>query len=105
MVFLGSQSTSYLSNLKDFLASFGIIISGNDHFMNKCPTATALENAFYMGNEEQEQYLISCKILLGEKGGVIRIRDSGNGFDYERVQSMFEKSERYYLGRIRIIIK
>lgn len=47
--------------------------------------AFALENAFYHGNQNNPNLLVSLKYLEGKKGAVIRIRDSGNGFDYSKV--------------------
>ena len=42
-----------------------------------------LVNAIGHGNKYDASLIYSTKVLLGKKGWILRIRDSGPGFDYE----------------------
>ena len=57
-----------------------------------------LENAYAHGNKGDESLPISIKVFEGIKGLVVRIRDSGEGFDFKKTQKKFENEEKYYNG-------
>lgn len=44
-----------------------------------------LENAFYHGNQNNPLLPVSVKVFEGKKGMIIRVRDSGIGFDFKKV--------------------
>jgi len=47
--------------------------------------AEMLLNATSRGNNNDPNLSASVKVILGEKGWIVRIRDSGEGFDYNKV--------------------
>ena len=58
----------------------------------------ALENAFIRGNENLSYKIVSVKIFEGIKGRIVRIRDSGEGFDYRKKIRELECCERYFVN-------
>lgn len=44
-----------------------------------------IANAIIRGNHRDPFVIASAKVLLGNKGWILRIKDSGSGFDVERV--------------------
>ncbi len=87
----------YLGELSRFLNTFSIeITDGTGRGDGDCPTAAALSNAYSHGNKEQDEYAITVKVFTGKRGAVIRIRDSGEGFDFEETARKFESGERYF---------
>ncbi len=57
-------------------------------------TDELIANAVLRGNKKDSFVMASAKVLLGEKGWILRIRDSGNGFDVDRVL----KNREYQYG-------
>ena len=55
-------------------------------------------NAIGHGNKNQTDLPVSIKIFKGNKGYVVRIRDSGKGFDFENTLLKLRKGEKYFKG-------
>jgi len=53
-------------------------------------------NAFGRGNLGQSDLPVSVKIFDGEKGKILRIRDSGEGFDLDDIMTKIQNNERYF---------
>jgi hypothetical protein len=56
----------------------------------------ALSNAFCHGHRKNPEKPIELKIFLGIKGLIVRIKDSGDGFDLRRVTEEFKKGKSYF---------
>ncbi|MFA5888295.1 MAG: hypothetical protein WC852_06320 [Candidatus Nanoarchaeia archaeon] len=55
------------------------------HQNNKVnPLSLALENAFYHGNQNNPDLPVWLMAFEGDKGVVVSIKDSGNGFDFKK---------------------
>ncbi|MCX8147353.1 MAG: hypothetical protein N3D84_02710 [Candidatus Woesearchaeota archaeon] len=66
-------------------------------FDSRCPLSTSIENAYNRGNLKQS-YPLSVKLFFGDNGFILRVRDSGNGFDFNETQRKYERKERYFCG-------
>ncbi|MBU3913614.1 MAG: ATP-binding protein [Nanoarchaeota archaeon] len=56
--------------------------------------SVALENAFYHGNQNNPALPVTVKTFQGTGGVVVRIRDSGSGFDFAKVTRQFKEVEK-----------
>lgn len=65
----------------------------NQHYLL---TEELIANAILRGNNKDPFVVASAKVLLGEKGWVLRIRDSGKGFN---VDSVLKNGEYQYGGQ------
>mgnify|MGYP001591288564 CR=1 FL=1 len=66
-------------------------------FLNKYSSLLmeeSIDNAIRRGNNGDPFVIASAKVLLGKKGWVLRIRDSGKGFDFDRVLKNSEYQNR-----------
>jgi len=58
-----------------------------------------LENAFTHGNQRSIDFPVSLKVLSGDHGVVVRIRDAGIGFDFkEKINQMRAGDSNYFTG-------
>lgn len=55
----------------------------------------ALENA-YVHAHNFERRELSLKVFSGEKGNVVRLRDSGKGFDWKNTVEQLRSGSRYF---------
>ncbi|MFH1173534.1 MAG: hypothetical protein V1725_00180 [archaeon] len=53
----------------------------------------ALENAFYHGNQNDPTLPVTIKAFQGIRGVVVRIRDSGVGFDFKKAVEQLKQIE------------
>ena len=59
----------YLGELSSFLAGLGVEVANDTGYGDAdCPLFFALDNAYYRGNLEQEEYPITVKVFSGGKG-------------------------------------
>jgi len=56
----------------------------------------ALSNAFYHGHQKNPSKAIHLRVLLGQKGLMIEIRDQGSGFNSEEVYVSFQNKKPYF---------
>lgn len=56
----------------------------------------ALSNAFSHAHNKDPDLAIHVKVLLGRLGLMVRIADSGKGFDVEKVYTNFCNNRKYY---------
>jgi hypothetical protein len=56
----------------------------------------ALSNAFSHGHRKNPDLPIGIHVYLGTKGLMVRITDTGNGFDIESVRDQYQKGKTYY---------
>ncbi len=56
--------------------------------------SVALENAFYHGNRNNPMLPVSFKVFAGSAGQVVRIRDSGIGFDTDKITNTLKRVEK-----------
>lgn len=56
----------------------------------------ALSNAFCHGHRKDPSLPIELCVYLGEKGLIVRIKDSGKGFDLDLIRDKYEKGRAYY---------
>lgn len=68
----------------------------DDHVKNWSAPIEIIENAFVRGNNYQADMAVSFKVFEGEEGLVLRIRDSGKGFDYKKKINQFHNGEEYW---------
>jgi anti-sigma regulatory factor (Ser/Thr protein kinase) len=59
----------------------------------------ALENAFLRGNGADSKLEVIVRVYEGLSGKVVRIIDSGNGFDYDDIVRKMDADENYAQGR------
>lgn len=79
------------------VGSFGRYLTGPVSGLSmRCAICTAIENAYFRGNKSENYLSITLKLFEGRKGIVYRIRDSGEGFDFDSVQAKFQEGEKYY---------
>lgn len=57
---------------------------------------TLFENAFWHGNNNNPDLPVVLRIYEGDKGHVLTIKDSGNGFDYKKKLQMLKSGEVYF---------
>ena len=69
--------------------------SNSDYF--KDAVCLAIENVYVRAHRfEARSY--SVKAFRGKRGVIVRIRDSGEGFDYENTKKMMINHEKYFQG-------
>jgi anti-sigma regulatory factor (Ser/Thr protein kinase) len=56
----------------------------------------ALSNAFCHGHGKDPQKPILVRVLLGERGLIVQIKDTGPGFDVRRVYRRYHTKKKYY---------
>ncbi|WP_035277269.1 ATP-binding protein [Desulforegula conservatrix] len=56
----------------------------------------ALSNAFCHGHKKDPTKPIELNVYLGEKGLIIRIKDTGTGFEIDRVMDRYIKGKAYF---------
>lgn len=69
--------------------------------------SVALENAFYHGNQNNPELAVNVNVFEGQRGLVISIEDSGQGFDHKSITDLFKglhytrirPQERYFLRK------
>ncbi len=56
----------------------------------------AFHNSILYGNKKDMELPLKVKCFKGLKGVVIRIEDSGEGFDFKETQRKWKKGDKYY---------
>ena len=56
----------------------------------------ALSNAFSHGHGKDSRKTITVEVFLGERGLLVRMEDSGKGFDVDDVYRSYRKKKIYY---------
>jgi len=56
----------------------------------------ALSNAFCHGHKKDPAKPIDLSIFLGENGLIVRVKDSGSGFDILQVKEQFTQGKAYF---------
>ena len=56
----------------------------------------ALSNAFYHGHGKDPEKPIFVRVLVGDHGLVVEIKDSGKGFAVQKVYERFQKRKHYF---------
>ncbi len=56
----------------------------------------ALSNAFFHGHGKDPEKAIVVRVILGQRGLIVQIKDSGPGFDVQSVYKRFRTKEKYY---------
>lgn len=56
----------------------------------------ALSNAYCHGHKKDPAKPIDLTVYLGDKGLIVRVTDSGPGFDLETVKDRFSKGKSYF---------
>lgn len=56
----------------------------------------ALSNAFCHGHKKDPHLPIDVSVFLGEKGLIVRIKDTGPGFNPNTVKEQFSKGKTYF---------
>jgi len=56
----------------------------------------ALSNAYCHGHEKDPHKPILVRVILGERGLIVQIKDSGPGFDVQGTYSRYHTKEKYY---------
>lgn len=56
----------------------------------------ALSNAFCHGHKKDPTRPIELNVFLGEKGLIIRIKDTGSGFEIDKVMDQYVKGKAYF---------
>ena len=56
----------------------------------------ALSNAFCHGHEKDPSKPILLRVLLGEQGLIVQIKDSGPGFDVQGTYRRYHTKKKYY---------
>lgn len=77
--------------LAPWLASYRFELIGNQGLL-----CEALSNAFAHGNGKDPSLPIGVTIHRGKKGVLVRIRDSGTGFDIDRILEEYSRGRSYY---------
>lgn len=57
----------------------------------------ALSNAFCHGHDKNPEKTIVVRVLLGEKGLIVQIKDSGPGFDARTVYRQYHSRKQYWM--------
>ena len=56
----------------------------------------ALSNAFLHGHAKDPRKSIIVRVILGTRGLIVQIKDTGPGFDVQAVYGRFRTKEKYY---------
>ena len=56
----------------------------------------ALSNAFFHGHAKDPHKPIVVRIILGKQGLIVQIKDTGPGFDVQKVYSHYRTQKKYY---------
>jgi anti-sigma regulatory factor (Ser/Thr protein kinase) len=56
----------------------------------------ALSNAFCHGHEKDPHKPIWVRVILGERGLIVQIKDTGPGFDVQGIYRRYHAKKRYY---------
>lgn len=56
----------------------------------------ALSNAYVHGNQRDPSRPITVELTVGQKGYVLRVAQSGTGFDYKGIVAKYRRREHYY---------
>lgn len=56
----------------------------------------ALSNAFSHAHHKDPQQPIGVKVVLGQRGIIVRIEDSGKGFNVSEIYQRYCKNKKYY---------
>jgi len=56
----------------------------------------ALSNAFFHGHAKDPQKPIIVRVILGDRGLIVQIKDTGPGFDAHSVYRRFRTQKKYY---------
>lgn len=56
----------------------------------------ALSNAFCHGHEKDPSRPILVRVLLGERGLIVQVKDTGPGFDVQGIYQRYQKKKKYY---------
>ena len=59
----------------------------------------AIENAFLRGNKNNPDLEVSVRYFLGERGSIVSVIDSGEGFDFKGVQRKYLARDSSYKQR------
>jgi len=76
---------------KDYISDLADSLGANAHAVEE-----AIFNAFGRGNNNQGDLPVSIAVLEGPDGYILRITDSGKGFDYEDVYNQRVNGQRYW---------
>ena len=92
LIYLFGSSGYWVELMKELGPNFYQNLNG--------PIGHALENAFLRGNEKKRYLPVSLKVFSGRRGKVVRIRDSGQGFDFNRkINLMRAGNQNYFNGK------
>jgi anti-sigma regulatory factor (Ser/Thr protein kinase) len=56
----------------------------------------ALSNAFFHGHAKDPEKPIIVRVILGEQGLIVQVKDTGRGFDVRKVYNQFRNQKKYY---------
>ena len=56
----------------------------------------ALSNAFFHGHAKDPHKPIIVRVILGERGLIVQIKDTGPGFDVQTVYHCYRAQKKYY---------
>lgn len=56
----------------------------------------ALSNAFFHGHDKDPEKPIVVRVILGDRGIIVQVKDTGPGFDVRKVYEQYKSQEKYY---------
>jgi len=86
---LGSQQDVLSVHLQGYI----------NYFLFYIAVEEALSNAYFYGNQGDNSLQILLTYYSGVSGGVVRIEDQGEGFNFEEVQARFKRGKRYFSNK------
>lgn len=87
----GGPSRAYVNSIVNSLN-----LSSEDKINMRLVLAEAITNAIERGNKSNTSLHVSIKLLEGKLDYIIRIQDSGAGFDYDEKVRKLRAGEVYY---------
>lgn len=86
-----SYERSFMRRTKDWIGAQRAELIGAAGLFSE-----ALSNAYAHGNQRDPHRVIEVELYTGQKGYLLRVAQSGKGFDYQTIVAKYRRREHYY---------